>query len=98
MRIGRIGLAPSDVSPANFHVRTQTYGPFSALRLATSETWYVVDRTLSYHRRACSPAANPSVRFQGPVGTGYIAGKVAELGFAALSEPCGDSLDLDRAC
>ncbi len=44
-RIGRLGIG---ASPETASVRTETFGPLKALAHGVSETWHVVERTMSY--------------------------------------------------
>ncbi|MFM9975268.1 MAG: RIP metalloprotease RseP [Beijerinckiaceae bacterium] len=44
-RIGRLGIG---ASPETTSVRTETFGPLKALAHGVSETWHVVERTMSY--------------------------------------------------
>ncbi len=79
-RIGLIGLlATSD--PNDY--RVQRLGPADAISYGVEETGFVVSRTFGYISGLFSGRESLE-NMNGPIGTGYIAGKVAEVGFSAL--------------
>lgn len=64
-------------------VKTETVGPFAAVALGAAETWFIVDRTISYIGgifvgRECAD------QLGGPIRIAQISGQVASISFAAL--------------
>jgi regulator of sigma E protease len=79
-RVGVIGLAGSN-DPNDY--RLQTYGVGDSIALAASETWHITERTINFIGGLIVGRESKD-QLAGPIGTGYIAGKVAEYGFVAL--------------
>ena len=79
-RVGLIGLNASP-KPADWKVKT--FSPVGAVGQAVSETWYVAYRTVNYVS-GLFVGRESLEQVSGPIGTGYIAGEVAKLGFSAL--------------
>ena len=79
-RVGLIGLNASP-KPADWKVKT--FSPAGAVGQAVSETWYVAYRTVNYVG-GLFVGRESLEQVSGPIGTGYIAGEVAKLGFSAL--------------
>ena len=79
-RIGVLGISRS-MAPGD--VRTKRLGPIDAVTQGAQETWFVVDRTLSYIGGvfAGREAAN---QLGGPIRIAQVSGEVASAGFAAL--------------
>jgi regulator of sigma E protease len=79
-KVGLIGLNASP-SPADW--KTKTFGPVTAVTEAVSETWYIAHRTIEYVG-GLFVGRESLEQVSGPIGTGYIAGEVAKIGFSAL--------------
>ncbi len=79
-RIGVLGISRS-MAPGD--VRTKRLGPIAAVAQGAQETWFVIDRTLSYIGGvfAGREAAN---QLGGPIRIAQVSGEVASAGFAAL--------------
>jgi regulator of sigma E protease len=79
-RIGVLGISRS-MAPGD--VRTKRLGPVAAVGQGAQETWFVIDRTLSYIGGvfAGREAAN---QLGGPIRIAQVSGEVASAGFAAL--------------
>lgn len=79
-RVGVLGVE-SKGKPENWH--TQRYGLLESVRLAGSETWYVVARTGGYIGGLI--AGNESTdQLSGPIRIAEVSGAMAKIGFAAL--------------
>ena len=79
-RIGMVGLvATNNASDWKVH----TYGVIDSFKLACAETWYISERTVNYIAGLFMGRESLD-QVSGPIGTGFIAGKVAEFGFVAL--------------
>ena len=79
-RVGLIGLNGS-TRPDDWKV--QRFGPVEAVAQGVSETWYIGERTVLLIS-GLIVGSEPLDQVSGPIGTGYLAGKVAAFGFAAL--------------
>ena len=79
-KIGLVGLVATS-NPADWHVRR--YGPVGAIRIGFDEAGYVISRTAGYIR-GLFVGRESLENMNGPIGTGYIAGEVAKIGFSAL--------------
>ncbi|MEP7031245.1 MAG: RIP metalloprotease RseP [Pseudolabrys sp.] len=79
-RLGVLGISRS-MAPGD--VKTQTFGPFSALVAGAQETWFVVDRTLSYIGGVFA-GREAADQLGGPIRIAQVSGQVATAGFTAL--------------
>ena len=79
-RIGLIGLNASGKAE---DWKVLTYGPVDSLIQGAGETWYIVVRTAGYVGGLFSGRESLD-QVSGPIGTGYVAGEVAKMGFSAL--------------
>ena len=79
-RIGLIGLNGSTKAE---DWQMLKFGPLESLAQGAQETWYVGERTLSF-LAGLVVGKESFDQVTGPIGTGYIAGKVATFGFGAL--------------
>ncbi len=79
-RIGLIGLNGSTRAEDWQVLR---FGPLESLAQGAQETWYVGERTLSF-LAGLVVGKESFDQVTGPIGTGYLAGKVATFGFSAL--------------
>jgi len=81
--VQRIGLLGIRRSPAPGDVKYQPVSPPRALVLGAQETWFVVDKTLTYLGRVVvgREAAN---QLGGPIRIAQMSGQVASVSFVAL--------------
>ncbi|MDX7952002.1 RIP metalloprotease RseP [Lichenihabitans sp. Uapishka_5] len=79
-RVGVLGLTATG-KPEDW--KTETYTAGGALKAATSETWFVVDRTLSYIGGLFVGRETAS-QISGPIRIAEVSGEVAKLGLGAL--------------
>ena len=75
------GLLGVKANPANLHV--QTYGLLKSVKLAGSETWYIVARTGSY-LKGLAAGEESTDQLSGPIRIAEISGAMARIGLAAL--------------
>lgn len=79
-KLGVLGISRS-MAPGD--VRTQKYGPLAAVVAGTQETWFVVDRTLSYIGGIFA-GREAADQLGGPIRIAQVSGQVATAGFVAL--------------
>ena len=79
-RIGVLGISRS-MAPGD--VKTQTVGPLSAVVMGVEETWFVVDRTLSYIGGIFA-GREAADQLGGPIRIAQVSGQVATAGFVPL--------------
>ena len=79
-RVGVLGVQ-SRVKPENRHL--QNYGFVDSVRLAVSETWYVVARTGSYLKGLVSGEESAD-QLSGPIRIAEVSGEMAKIGVAAV--------------
>jgi regulator of sigma E protease len=79
-RIGILGISRS-MAPGD--VKYQAVSPVQAVWLGGQETWFVVDRTLSYIGGVIV-GREAADQLGGPIRIAQISGQVATIGFAAL--------------
>jgi regulator of sigma E protease len=79
-RVGLIGLMGSSNRE---DWRIQSFGPVEAVAQGVKETLYISERTVSFIGGLIMGSESMD-QVSGPIGTGYMAGKVATFGFAAL--------------
>jgi regulator of sigma E protease len=79
-RIGVLGITRS-MAPGD--VRTEKSPPLTALRLGVEETWFVIDRTLSYIGGVIV-GREATDQLGGPIRIAQVSGQVATAGFVAL--------------
>jgi regulator of sigma E protease len=81
--VRRIGLLGIKRSPAPGDVKYQPVAPPQAVWMGVQETWFVVDKTLTYIGRVIigREAAN---QLGGPIRIAQMSGQVASISFAAL--------------
>jgi regulator of sigma E protease len=79
----RLGVLGISRSMAAGDIKTQKFGPLMAVVMGAQETWFVVDRTLSYIGGIFTgrEAAN---ELGGPIRIAQLSGQVASAGFVAL--------------
>jgi len=78
--IGVLGISRS-MAPGE--VKTQKLGPLAALVAGTQETWFLVDRTISYIGGVFSGREAAS-QLGGPIRIAQVSAEVASVGFTAL--------------
>ncbi|MCW6510394.1 RIP metalloprotease RseP [Lichenifustis flavocetrariae] len=79
-RIGVLGLTASS-KPEDW--KTETFTAGGSVKAAASETWFVVDRTLSYIGGLFVGRETAS-QISGPIRIAEVSGEVAKLGLGAL--------------
>ena len=79
-RLGVLGISRSATAS---EVVTQRLGPLEALRLGVAETWFVVDRTMSY-LGGILLGRESADQLGGPLRIAQVSGQVASVGFVAL--------------
>ena len=81
--VHRIGVLGITRSMAPDDVRTEKVSPLIAVKLGVEETWFVVDRTLSYIGGVVT-GRESSDQLGGPIRIAQVSGQVASAGFVAL--------------
>jgi regulator of sigma E protease len=79
-RLGVLGISRS-MAPGD--IKTEKVGPLSAVVMGAQETWFVVDRTLSYIGGVFTGRESPD-QLGGPIRIAQVSGQVATAGFGAL--------------
>lgn len=79
-KLGILGISRS-MSPGD--IKTKKYGPIAAVVAGAQETWFVVDRTLSYIGGIFVGRENAD-QLGGPIRIAQVSGQVASAGFVAL--------------
>ena len=81
--VHRIGVLGITRSTAPGDVKTQKVGPLDAVVMGAQETWFVVDRTLSYLGGVIAGRESAD-QLGGPIRIAQVSGQVATAGFVAL--------------
>jgi regulator of sigma E protease len=81
--VHRVGLLGVSRSTTREEVVTERYGPVAALKLGVAETWFVVERTMSYVSGMITGREGTD-QLGGPIRIAQISGQVATVSFAAL--------------
>jgi regulator of sigma E protease len=79
-RLGVLGISRS-MAPGD--IKTQKFGPLAAVVAGAQETWFVVDRTLSYIGGVFAGREGAD-QLGGPIRIAQVSGQVATAGFVAL--------------
>jgi regulator of sigma E protease len=79
-RLGVLGISRS-MAPGD--IKTQKMGPLQAIGAGAQETWFVVDRTLSYIGGVFTGRESAD-QLGGPIRIAQVSGQVATAGFVAL--------------
>ncbi len=79
-RLGVLGISRS-MAPGD--IKTQKMGPLQAIAEGARETWFVVDRTLSYIGGVFT-GREAADQLGGPIRIAQVSGEVASVGFVAL--------------
>jgi regulator of sigma E protease len=81
--VHRLGILGISRSMAAGDIKTQKMGPVHAVVAGAQETWFVVDRTLSYIGGVFT-GREAADQLGGPIRIAQVSGQVATAGFAAL--------------
>jgi regulator of sigma E protease len=79
----RVGLLGITRSTSREEVVTERYGPIESVKLGVAETWFVVERTISYITGIVR-GTEATDQLGGPIRIAQISGQVATVSFAAL--------------
>jgi regulator of sigma E protease len=79
-RVGVLGVE-ANATAANWHV--QHYGIVDSAKLATTETWFVIEQTGSYAGRLITGRESTD-QLSGPIRIAEVSGQMAKIGIAAL--------------
>ncbi|MBI3704445.1 MAG: RIP metalloprotease RseP [Rhizobiales bacterium] len=79
-RLGVLGISRS-MAPGD--IKTEKVGPLRAIVMGAQETWFVVDRTLSYLGGVIA-GREAADQLGGPIRIAQVSGQVATAGFTAL--------------
>ena len=79
-RIGVLGISRS-MAPGD--IKTQKSDPLTAVKLGVEETWFVVERTMSYLSGVITGRESAD-QLGGPIRIAQVSGQVATAGFTAL--------------
>lgn len=79
-RVGVLGVE-ANATAANWHI--QHYGLFQSARLATAETGFIIDQTVSY-AGGLFTGRESTDQLSGPIRIAEVSGEMAKIGFAAL--------------
>jgi regulator of sigma E protease len=79
-RLGVLGISRS-MKPGD--IKTHKVGPLTAVVMGVQETWFVVDRTLSYIGGVFA-GREAADQLGGPIRIAQVSGEVATAGFTAL--------------
>jgi regulator of sigma E protease len=79
-RLGVLGISRS-MAPGD--IRTEKAGPLRAIVMGAQETWFVVDRTMSYIAGVFM-GREAADQLGGPIRIAQVSGQVATAGFTAL--------------
>ena len=79
-RLGVLGISRS-MAPGD--IKTQKFGPVPAVVEGAKETWFIVDRTLSYIGGIFAGRESAD-QLGGPIRIAQVSGQVATAGFVAL--------------
>jgi regulator of sigma E protease len=79
-RLGMLGISRSATAE---DIVTERYGPVDAVRLGVLETWFVVERTMTYLGGIVTGREGAD-QLGGPIRIAQVSGQVATVSFAAL--------------
>lgn len=79
-RLGVLGISRS-MAPGD--IKTQKIGPLQAVVMGVEETWFVIDRTLSYIGGVFA-GREAADQLGGPIRIAQVSGQVASAGFVPL--------------
>jgi regulator of sigma E protease len=75
------GVLGVEANPANWHV--QHYGVIDSVRLASHETWFIIEQTGTYVGGLFTGRESTD-QLSGPIRIAEVSGEMAKIGFAAL--------------
>ena len=78
--LGVLGISRS-MKPGD--IKTEKMGPLTAVAAGAKETWFVIDRTVSYIGGVFA-GREPADQLGGPIRIAQVSGEVATAGFTAL--------------
>jgi regulator of sigma E protease len=81
--VHRLGVLGISRSMAAGDIKTVKYGPVEAVVAGAQETWFVIDRTLSYIGGVFT-GREAADQLGGPIRIAQVSGQVATAGFTAL--------------
>jgi regulator of sigma E protease len=81
--VHRLGVLGISRSMATGDIKTQRVNPLQAVVMGAQETWFVVDRTLSYIGGVFT-GREAADQLGGPIRIAQVSGQVASAGFVAL--------------
>lgn len=81
--VHRLGVLGITRSMAPDDIKTESVNPISAIAMGASETWFVVDRTLSYIGGIFA-GREAADQLGGPIRIAQVSGQVATAGITAL--------------
>jgi regulator of sigma E protease len=84
----RVGVLGISRSMAADDLRMEPVGPLAAITLGAQETWFVVDRTLSYIAGVVAGRESAD-QLGGPIRIAQVSGQVATVGIGALVHLAG---------
>ncbi|MGH6675831.1 MAG: M50 family metallopeptidase, partial [Xanthobacteraceae bacterium] len=79
-RVGVLGVE-ANASAANWHI--QRYGIVDSAKLATNQTWFIIEQTGSYAGRMITGRESTD-ELSGPIRIAEVSGQMAKIGLAAL--------------
>jgi regulator of sigma E protease len=79
-RVGVLGVE-ANATEANWHV--QRYGLVDSAKLATAQTWFIIEQTGTYCGRMITGRESTD-QLSGPIRIAEVSGEMAKIGFAAL--------------
>ena len=94
--VHRIGILGITRSTAPEDLKFQPVSPPQALWMGVQETWFVIDRTLSYIGGVVV-GREAADQLGGPIRIAQMSGQVATAGFVALIPSGGHAVGVDRA-
>jgi regulator of sigma E protease len=81
--VHRLGVLGISRSMADGDIKTEKVGPLTAVVMGAKETWFVVDRTLTYIGGVFA-GREAADQLGGPIRIAQVSGQVASAGFTAL--------------
>ncbi len=81
--VHRLGVLGVSRSMAAGDIKTEKVAPLTAMVMGAQETWFVIDRTLSYIGGVFA-GREAADQLGGPIRIAQVSGQVASAGFAAL--------------
>ncbi len=95
IRLGVLGISRS-MAPGDVQDRARSL-PSTAVAMGVEETWFVVERTMTYIGGVVRRTRIAPISSAGPIRIAQVSGQVATIGFCRASSPRGGAVGLDRA-